>query len=102
MRGVEVDPQTRCAHYRSPVDVIALRCACCETYWPCHLCHEETTGRPFAPWPADRSHQPAVLCGVCRETLTAAEYLAHAESCPRCGAAFNPGCRAHHGVYFEQ
>jgi len=101
LRGVRVDAQTRCAHYPSPRDVIALRCGACEVYVPCHLCHEATADHPLAPWPRDRFDEPAVLCGVCRETLTAREYLASASDCPRCGAAFNPGCAAHHALYFE-
>ncbi|MEM1057086.1 MAG: hypothetical protein AAGI52_16310 [Bacteroidota bacterium] len=101
LRGVEVDAQTRCAHYDGLHDIIALRSAGDETFAPCHQCHEATTGQPFQPWPADRFDEPAVYCGACRETLTATEYLASPEACPRCGTAFNPGCAAHHELYFE-
>lgn len=57
VRGVTVDPETRCVHWDSPVDVVALRFGCCETYYPC-------------------------------------------DACPACGAAFNPGYRAHRDRYF--
>ena len=100
LRGTDVDAQTRCAHHRSTRDVIALRCACCETFYPCHACHEDATDRAFALWPRERADEPAVFCGVCRSTMTAREYLASPASCARCGAAFNPGCRAHHSLYF--
>ena len=76
-----------------------MRCACCEAYSPCAECHREATGRAFAPWV--RAQEPAVLCGVCRTTMTPEAYLASGDACPSCGAAFNPGCRAHRGLYFE-
>ena len=101
LRGVDVDPETRCAHWESPVDVIALRFGCCETYYPCASCHDAVTDHEAEPWPRDRFDEPAVLCGVCRETLPAREYLDGDDACPHCGAAFNPGCRRHRDRYFE-
>ena len=101
LRGVEVDAQTRCAHYGGPTDVIALRCGCCETYHPCHRCHEAVTGRGPTPWPRARLDEPAVLCGACRTALSARAYLGSGYACPACGAAFNPGCAAHRDLYFE-
>jgi uncharacterized CHY-type Zn-finger protein len=101
LRGVEVDVQTRCAHYAGSTDVVALRCGCCATYHPCHRCHAEVTGREGVPWPRARFDEPAVLCGVCRAALTARAYLGSGHACPACGAAFNPGCAAHRGLYFE-
>jgi uncharacterized CHY-type Zn-finger protein len=101
LRGVEVGPETRCAHWDSELDVIALRFGCCETYYPCFQCHEAVADHDPTVWPRERFDDPAVLCGVCRETLTAAQYLAGGESCPHCGAAFNPGCQAHRDRYFE-
>lgn len=44
--GVNVDLQTRCAHYHQDIDVIAIKHYCCGKYYPCHLCHEETAGHP--------------------------------------------------------
>lgn len=101
LRGVAVDAQTRCAHYDGPLDVVALRCACCDTYHPCHRCHEETAGHAAEPWPRARVDEPAVLCGACGRTLTARAYLDGGHACPACGAAFNPGCAAHRDLYFE-
>lgn len=100
--GIAVDEETRCRHYDDAVDVVALRFACCETYYPCYACHAEATDHEPEQWPRDRFDEPAVLCGVCREELTVDAYLDCADSCPGCGAAFNPGCRAHHHRYFEQ
>lgn len=100
VRGVEMDRQTRCAHYHQLIDVIALKHWCCGTYYPCHLCHGELAGHPAVPWPAARFDEPAVLCGVCRTQLSPAEYL-QSTSCPSCQALFNPGCKAHAALYFE-
>ncbi|WP_096390311.1 CHY zinc finger protein [Halopenitus persicus] len=101
VRGVDVDPETRCAHYRSDVDVVTFRFACCDAYFPCFRCHAETTAHDAVPWPRDRFDEPAVLCGACGETLAPTAYLAADHACPACGAAYNPGCRAHHDRYFE-
>ena len=101
LRGVDVDPETRCAHWNAAVDVIALRFGCCETYYPCVACHDAATDHDAAPWPRERFGEPAVVCGRCRGRLTAREYLACDDACLRCDAEFNPGCRAHRDAYFE-
>ena len=101
LRGIEVDGETRCRHWNSEVDVIALKFACCETYYPCFECHAETTGHEPRRWPEDRFDEPAVLCGVCGTTLSVEAYLDCEESCPACESSFNPGCRNHHHRYFE-
>lgn len=101
LRGVDVDPETRCVHWNAPVDVLALRFGCCETYYPCAACHDAAADHGAEPWPRERFDDPAVLCGRCGERLTAREYLACDDACPRCDAAFNPGCRAHRDAYFE-
>lgn len=99
--GVAVDSATRCRHWHEEVDVIALRFACCETYYPCISCHHETADHEPERWPGDRFGEPAVLCGVCRTTLTAEVYFDCADTCPACGVSFNPGCRTHRHLYFE-
>jgi uncharacterized CHY-type Zn-finger protein len=101
LRGVAVDPEARCGHWDDPVDVVALRFDCCETYYPCDACHDAATDHEAEPWPCDRFDEPAVLCGVCGATLSAREYLDCDDACPRCGADFNPGCRKHRDRYFE-
>ncbi|QWC18137.1 CHY zinc finger protein [Halorubrum sp. 2020YC2] len=101
LRGVAVDPETRCAHWDDPVDVVALRFGCCETYYPCDACHDAAADHEAVPWPRDRFDEPAVLCGACGTTLTARAYLDSDDTCPACGAAFNPGCRKHRDRYFE-
>jgi uncharacterized CHY-type Zn-finger protein len=44
VKGVEVDSKTRCRHYHSEKDIIAIKFKCCAVYYPCHFCHEETAG----------------------------------------------------------
>jgi len=100
VRGVDVDSETRCAHYDSEVDVIAIRFPCCETYFPCFECHEAVADHDAAVWPADAADAEAVLCGVCGRELSVREYLDCGNECPGCGAAFNPGCRRHYDRYF--
>ena len=116
LRGVSVDAETRCAHWESDLDVVALRFGCCATFSPCHACHAETADHDPEPWPRARFDEHAVLCGVCGTTLSARAYLdgdsegrspsgsrakPDDDACPACGTAFNPGCRQHRDRYFE-
>jgi uncharacterized CHY-type Zn-finger protein len=101
LRGVAVDAETRCAHYDGARDIIAIRFACCEVYSPCFRCHRATTSHAPTRWPAARRHDSAVFCGACRHPMSAVAYLRAGHACPRCGAAFNPGCAAHHDRYFD-
>ncbi|MBO1901456.1 hypothetical protein J4H92_05780 [Leucobacter weissii] len=98
--GSPVDSETRCTHYRSELDVVALKFKCCGEYYPCFACHEESSGHPIARWESADLRRLAVLCGVCRTELRIEEYLS-AEDCPSCTARFNPGCRLHHRIYFD-
>lgn len=98
--GVNVDSETRCKHYHTEVDIIALKFGCCERYYPCYECHLETADHPPKTWPESRFDQPAVLCGACGHELTVHEYLACDSQCPSCKASFNPGCKLHYHLYF--
>ena len=99
--GVKVDPQTRCKHYHSTVDVIAIKFPCCDTYYPCYECHQEVTHHPAVRWSKDHIHEKAILCGVCGHQLTIAEYMNSKFICPICSAAFNEGCQNHYHLYFD-
>jgi uncharacterized CHY-type Zn-finger protein len=101
VRGVDVGPETRCAHYHGPRDVIAIRFACCDVFYPCHACHEAIADHAPERWPPDRFDASAVLCGQCETVLTIEQYLTAEPTCPACGTAFNPGCERHHNRYFE-
>lgn len=97
--GATVDDETRCVHYRTEVDVVAMKFACCGRYYPCHLCHAEDADHEAQTWPPDQWSEPAVLCGVCKGELAIEAYLA-STSCPGCGALFNERCAAHRHLYF--
>ncbi|MGP3534018.1 CHY zinc finger protein [Microbacterium sp. RD1] len=101
VHGQTVDDQTRCVHYATELDVIAIRFACCDRWYPCHACHAASESHPGTPWPRDAFGEHAVLCGVCRTQFTIDEYLA-VKACPTCSAGFNPGCRLHHDLYFTR
>lgn len=98
--GPVVDDMTRCVHYRTEVDIVAIRFACCNEYYPCHRCHEETADHPARQWKASEREREAVLCGACGTELTIASYLATIE-CPSCRSPFNERCRLHTHLYFE-
>jgi uncharacterized CHY-type Zn-finger protein len=99
--GVDVGPETRCSHYDTERDVVALRLACCGEFHPCFRCHDAVADHDRERWSREERDVEAVLCGVCGTTLTVAEYLDCDSTCPDCGAAFNPGCADHHDIYFE-
>jgi uncharacterized CHY-type Zn-finger protein len=64
LRGQAADDETRCAHWDDPVDVVALRFACCETYYPCFTAERHPSGgdacphcgAPFNPGCHDHRH----------------------------------------------
>lgn len=90
----------RCPHYKSPLDVVGFRFACCEGAWACRECHDEAADHDTQPWLRD-DPRPAVLCGSCGFAMTAKAYLAReAEQCPCCDHPWNPGCRDHEDRYF--
>lgn len=100
VRGVDVDPHSRCAHYASDRDVLAIAFACCGTFYSCAECHAAVADHDAEVWPKASWDESALLCGACGSTFAVEAYLDDPLSCPACGAAFNPGCRDHHGRYF--
>lgn len=100
VRGVEVDAQTRCVHFKSDLDIIAIKFRCCGEWFPCFECHLATTGHEAEIWPENEFSEKAILCGSCGYQLTIAEYLAAASRCPKCQGGFNPGCFRHYHLYF--
>lgn len=97
--GRTVDGQTRCVHYHSDADIVAIRFKCCGKWYPCYKCHDECERHAIARWETREFDRQAVLCGVCGRTLAIREYLG-AAACPHCASAFNAGCRKHYGIYF--
>jgi uncharacterized CHY-type Zn-finger protein len=101
VKGIDLDGSTRCRHYRSALDVIAIKMKCCGTYYACIDCHSELARHAASVWPRQEWNQKAVLCGVCGAEMSVTEYLDSTNICPECRAAFNPGCRNHYYLYFE-
>jgi len=99
--GKPVDNQTRCVHWHSELDIIAIKFKCCDKYYPCFSCHEEEADHEHQVWPKAEFDQKAILCGVCGNVLTIADYMASGNTCPTCKSGFNPGCSKHYHLYFE-
>jgi uncharacterized CHY-type Zn-finger protein len=102
VKGNIVDDQTRCVHWHSPLDVIAIKFKCCDEYYPCYQCHEETVNHKPQVWKKEEWDAKAILCGVCKKELTINEYFNSDNKCLYCGAAFNPNCSRHYHLYFEK
>jgi len=100
VHGLDVDPSTRCAHWHSALDIIAIKMRCCGAYYACRECHDALADHPAQVWAADERDTSAVLCGACGHELTVSEYLACESRCPLCAAPFNPGCHKHRHLYF--
>ena len=101
VRGVDVARRTQCFHYESKLDVVAIKFACCNTYYSCYECHAVLADHAARRWPKSDFDVRAVLCGACRHELSIHEYLSCGFQCPACNVAFNPGCASHYSLYFE-
>ena len=117
VHGAVVDAETRCIHWSSPRDIVALQFFCCRRFYPCYQCHQldvqQQSGPPHSSdaaqtWPRESGGELAVLCGACRRLLSIDEYVQLYEEgrsdppcCPGCAAPFNPGCRKHLHLYFD-
>jgi uncharacterized CHY-type Zn-finger protein len=102
VQGIGVDAATRCAHYSSPLDIVAIKLPCCGEFYACKDCHDAVADHPLVAWPRSARHTSAILCGACGSQLTIDEYLACGSVCPDCGAGFNPRCSYHHQFYFSE
>lgn len=101
VKGKLVDNETRCEHYHSPLDVIAIKFKCCGDYYPCYECHEEIANHKATVWKKEERNTKAIFCGVCKTELTIQQYFDSKNQCPNCGVSFNPNCERHYGLYFE-
>jgi uncharacterized CHY-type Zn-finger protein len=101
VRGVNLDPQTRCEHYHGPSDIVAIRMKCCGVYYACKDCHAALTAHEITVWPESEWNHEAILCGACGAALTILQYMQSDSRCPSCCAQFNTGCRNHYHLYFD-
>lgn len=100
IKGLLVDEQTRCEHYHTELDIIAIKFKCCDTFYPCYQCHEAFENHPTEHWKPCEFEEKAILCGKCKELLSINEYLG-TNICPNCKASFNPKCANHYDLYFD-
>ncbi|RHW34685.1 hypothetical protein D1B33_13620 [Lysinibacillus yapensis] len=98
--GSVVDGETRCTHYHSRKDIIAIKFKCCNRYYPCYRCHEEDANHEIEQWAKEEFGNKAILCGHCQTELTITEYM-QSSRCPNCNHLFNEGCAAHYPLYFQ-
>ncbi len=101
VRGIDLDSQTRCAHYNSSLDIIAIKMKCCGVYYACKDCHDALASHPAQVWSRVEHNEIAVRCGACGTELRIQQYLECSNECPACGSRFNPECRNHYHFYFE-
>lgn len=100
VHGPIVDKQTRCKHYHSEKDVIAIKFKCCGKYYPCYQCHQECEEHDILVWEKSEFGEKAILCGVCEKEHRINEYI-KTTSCLHCDAEFNEGCSNHYHLYFQ-
>ena len=100
LKGLLVDEETRCEHYHSELDIVAIKFKCCETFYPCYLCHNVCEDHEPKRWSSEELDEKAILCGSCRNVLSIREYL-NTDSCPNCNKQFNPRCSNHYHLYFD-
>lgn len=98
--GLTIDEHTRCEHYHSQVDIIAIKFKCCDKYYPCFQCHKACETHEIDRWKHMDFEEKAILCGNCYTELSIAEYM-RIDECPNCHSVFNAGCRKHYHLYFE-
>jgi len=101
VHGIDIDAETRCVHWHSELDIIAIKFKCCGRWYPCFECHSAVAGHEPEVWPKDEFHTEAILCGGCGHQLAMAEYLDCESTCPKCRRKFNPGCAKHYHLYFD-
>jgi uncharacterized CHY-type Zn-finger protein len=99
--GQMVDCETRCRHYHSELDIVAIKFFCCGRWYPCWECHREAETHITEQWTVESFNEQAILCGSCGERLTVTEYLGCSSQCPQCRTSFNPACANHYHLYFE-
>eukprot|EP00656_Telonema_subtile_P040784 TRINITY_DN45863_c0_g1_i1.p1 TRINITY_DN45863_c0_g1~~TRINITY_DN45863_c0_g1_i1.p1 ORF type:complete len:141 (+),score=12.65 TRINITY_DN45863_c0_g1_i1:58-480(+) len=95
---------SRCFHWHSELDVLALLAPCCSKFYSCADCHNAIEAHQLEPWPASTSPgTTALLCGVCGHGFSLTQYLSPGfdSRCPSCEASFNPRCRKHWPLYFH-
>lgn len=90
--------ESRCSHWHSELDVLAIQAPCCQKFYACASCHDACEDHSLEPWPSSTSvEHNALLCGVCRHSYSIRAYINGPEPprCQACGVDMNPGCKLH-------
>lgn len=98
--GHLTDGQSRCIHYHSVLDVVANKCAICRKFYSCFKCHDDMENHKYGAIP--HTEAASVMCGVCGNQFSYAEYAQMGSSCRVCKASFNPRCALHKDIYSTQ
>ncbi|KAK6464321.1 hypothetical protein DFJ63DRAFT_283969 [Scheffersomyces coipomensis] len=117
LKGKLIDKHTRCQHYYSKLDIIALKYKCCRVYYPCFQCHLELIDHNVEKFNVTdlAMGEKVVLCGNCYSELTFKEYseakvkssisenedICYIQTCIKCNSQFNPNCSLHYELYFD-
>eukprot|EP00939_MAST-03C_sp_MAST-3C-sp1_P005473 g5473.t1 len=101
--GVGTYKETRCTHWHSALDRVAIQASCCLKFYACVQCHDACESHRWKPWKASTSLQHhALLCGACGNTFSFVSYFSSPDKCSTCSASFNPNCKRHWDVYFSR
>ena len=100
--GKLVDDNSKCEHYNSDLDIVAIKLKCCNKYYACIFCHNEMENHQAVVWLKEEQNTKAIICGICKTEITINEYLECKNICPNCSGGFNPKCYNHYPYYFEQ
>lgn len=101
INGLLVDNESRCQHYHTVLDIVALKCFQCQKYYACYQCHDSLEDHKFRAYPCQLKEDKVLICGVCRQEMTIEEYQ-EAVACPNCHSSFNPACSKHYDIYFAK
>ena len=101
IKGAPIDEETRCVHYHTALDIIAIKFKCCHEYYPCYYCHAEHAGHEQQVWSKSEFAVLAIFCGSCKNEMSITTYKSSNYRCPFCHTAFNPACVNHDHLYFE-
>ena len=101
IHGLLVDKESRCQHYHSPLDIVALKCYDCQKYYACYQCHDHIEDHRFRAYPCHIRQDKVVICGVCLHEMTIENYQ-KSVSCSHCHSRFNPACSKHYDIYFAK
>ena len=99
--GKIIDKQSRCEHYNSLKDIISIKFPCCNKFYACYKCHAECENHKSKVWKKENFDKKAILCGICKISMSIFNYLNSDYSCQNCEAKFNPNCKKHYNLYFE-